>query len=183
MPRQRVRPLLASKSPILTPSRPQGIVQQWMRFVKPNFELYVDPQKKNADIMVPRGIENTTAIQMIVKHISRALQRKSAVHLEQLRSLGQEPDDTPLSNNVKILPQTPQLMGMHTIIHNNLTRREEFLFYFDRMATLLVEKALDHLDYAPTEITTKQEMRYVGCKLAGSGEVGFCLAPLKRMGC
>ena len=84
-------------------------------------------------------------------------------------------DDAPLSTNVKILPQTPQLMGMHTVIHNTLTDREEFLFYFDRMATLLVEKALDHLDYAPTEITTKQELAYVGCKLAGSGEVSLAL--------
>lgn len=142
-----------------------------MRFVKPNFELYVDPQKKNADIMVPRGIENTTAIQMIVKHISRALQRKSALHLETLRSLGQDPTDSPLSQNVKLLLQTPQLMGMHTVIHNRETGREAFLFYFDRMSTLLVEKALDHLDYAPMEITTKQELSYVGCKLAGSGEV------------
>ena len=148
-------------------------MQQWMRFVKPNFELYVDPQKKNADIMVPRGIENTTAIQMMVKHIQRALQRKSLEHLEQLRRLGQDPADTPLSSNVKILEQTPQLQGMHTIIHNRETKREEFIFYFDRLSTLLVEKALDHLDYAPTEITTKQNLSYMGCKLAGSGEVRF----------
>lgn len=33
-----------------------------MGFVKPNFELYVDPQRKNADILVPRGIDNVIAI-------------------------------------------------------------------------------------------------------------------------
>jgi uridine kinase len=43
-------------------SRIRGAIKQWMKFVKPNFELFVDPQKKNADIMVPRGIENITAI-------------------------------------------------------------------------------------------------------------------------
>ena len=30
--------------------------------VKPNFERYVEPQRKVADIIVPRGIENTVAI-------------------------------------------------------------------------------------------------------------------------
>ena len=40
----------------------QGAIKQWMTFVKPNFELFVDPQRKNADILVPRGIDNVIAI-------------------------------------------------------------------------------------------------------------------------
>jgi uridine kinase len=28
--------------------RVRGAIKQWMTFVKPNYELYVEPQKKNA---------------------------------------------------------------------------------------------------------------------------------------
>lgn len=40
----------------------EGCIKQWFAFVKPNFERYVEPQRKVADIIVPRGIENTVAI-------------------------------------------------------------------------------------------------------------------------
>jgi hypothetical protein len=32
----------------LTAVRLNGAIKQWMTFVKPNYELYVEPQKKNA---------------------------------------------------------------------------------------------------------------------------------------
>jgi hypothetical protein len=40
----------------------EGCIKQWFAFVKPNFERFVEPQRKVADIIVPRGIENTVAI-------------------------------------------------------------------------------------------------------------------------
>lgn len=40
----------------------EGCIKQWFAFVKPNFERYVEPQRKVADIIVPRGIENIVAI-------------------------------------------------------------------------------------------------------------------------
>lgn len=40
----------------------EGCIKQWFAFVKPNLEAYVEPQRKIADIIVPRGIENTVAI-------------------------------------------------------------------------------------------------------------------------
>jgi len=150
----------------------RGAIKQWMTFVKPNYELYVEPQKKNADIMVPRGIENTTAIQMVVKHIQRALAKKSSEHVTTLRKLnqGHEADD-PLSPNIKVLRETNQLKGMHTILHDRETSREDFVFYFDRVSTLLVEKAMDHLEHDSKEVVTPQETVYRGSKLAGTGEV------------
>lgn len=45
------------------------------------------------------------------------------------------------------------------------------MFYFDRVATLLIERAMDHLDYVVTDITTKQGHPYTGCQIAGSGKV------------
>lgn len=39
-----------------------GCVKQWFKWVKPNFHKFVAPQRDVADIIVPRGIENTVAI-------------------------------------------------------------------------------------------------------------------------
>lgn len=45
----------------------------------------------------------------------------------------------PLSNRIVFLPQTPQLRGMNTIIHDIETTSEDFIFYFDRLSALLIE--------------------------------------------
>lgn len=75
-----------------------------------------------------------------MKHIQRALQEKSKKHIQTLVELGEYKPDEPLSVNIDILPDTAQMKGMHTIIHNKETPREDFIFYFDRMSTLLVER-------------------------------------------
>ncbi|KAI5798482.1 uridine kinase family-domain-containing protein [Pyronema domesticum] len=144
-----------------------GAIKQWMSYVKPNYELYVEPQKRNADIMVPRGIENVTAIQMIIRHIQRALAKKSDEHVQAIRKAGRDELDAPLSENIKILSQSPQLQGMHTILHNRETSREDFVFYFDRMSTLLVEKAMDHIAHDVAEVQTPQGIPYSGYRLQG----------------
>lgn len=40
----------------------EGCIKQWFAYVKPNFEKYVEPQRKVADLIVPRGIENRVAL-------------------------------------------------------------------------------------------------------------------------
>jgi len=75
-----------------------------------------------------------------VKHIQRALQGKSKQHIQTLVELGEYMFDEPLSPNIDILQDKPQMKGMHTILHNQETSREDFIFYFDRISTLLVER-------------------------------------------
>ena len=77
---------------------------------------------------------------MVVKHIQRILNEKSQKHRADLRKLGQAVEDEPLSEHVLLLEQTPQLLGMGTILRNPESHREDFIFYFDRLATLLIEK-------------------------------------------
>jgi uridine kinase len=52
--------------------------------------------------------------------------------------------DTPVNNeipnNVTVLPPTNQIKGIHTILRNQETDRDEFIFYADRLAVLLMEK-------------------------------------------
>lgn len=72
--------------------------------------------------------------------MQRVLQEKSKKHQEDLQRLGKQAEDEPLSPNVLLLEQTKQIVGMSTIIQNPMTDEVDFLFYFDRLSTLLVEK-------------------------------------------
>jgi len=77
---------------------------------------------------------------MVVRHIERILREKSDKHRAELRKLGNEVIDEPLSENVLLLASTQQMRAMNTIIQDQDTSREDFIFYFDRLATLLVER-------------------------------------------
>lgn len=134
----------------------EGCIKQWFAFVKPNFQRYVEPQRNNAglsaavdlrnftkmtaDIIVPRGIENRVAIDMMVQHVKRLLHEKSKKHQYELERLGKQVEDEPLSPNVLLLKQTRQIIGINTIIQNPMTDLVDFIFYFDRLATILIER-------------------------------------------
>jgi uridine kinase len=77
---------------------------------------------------------------MVVQYIERTLTEKSKSHRAELKKLGQIAEDDPISPNVLTLVQTPQLRGMSTIIQDIDTSTEDFIFYFDRLTTLLVEQ-------------------------------------------
>lgn len=160
----------------------QGVIKQWFAFVKPNFERYVEPQQKVADIIVPRGIENRVAISrsfhlpsedlanhsaMVTQYIERKLVEKSSAHRSELRKLGISVESEPLSERVLLLEQTPQLKGMNTIIQDRDTPPEEFIFYFDRMATLLIEHAMNNLCYRESMIETTLGNKYSGLEQTG----------------
>jgi len=51
----------------------RSVVDQWQATVKPMHEKYVEPSKKNADIIVPEGGRNKVALELIVGHIQRHL--------------------------------------------------------------------------------------------------------------
>lgn len=77
---------------------------------------------------------------MVVEHIRRRLDEKSEKHsadLENLRKLAAEEE---LSPNVIVVEQTSQLKGMHTILQDPSTEQVDFVFYFDRLASLLIER-------------------------------------------
>jgi uridine kinase len=77
---------------------------------------------------------------MVIQYIKHKLIEKSTSHRAELRKLGQSSEDDPLSDKVLLLEQTPQLRGMSTIIQDVDTTAEDFIFYFDRLSTLLVEQ-------------------------------------------
>ncbi|KAG2468539.1 UCKL1 protein, partial [Polypterus senegalus] len=56
----------------------------------------------------------------------------------------------PLPTMLSVMESTPQVRGMHTIIRNKDTNRDEFIFYSKRLMRLLIEHALSFL---PLKIT------------------------------
>ena len=51
----------------------RSVVDQWQATVKPMHEKYVEPSKKNADIIVPEGGRNKVALELIIGAIQRHL--------------------------------------------------------------------------------------------------------------
>ena len=80
---------------------------------------------------------------MVSDRIHKTLQHKSKLHQLELKRLGKVAEDAPLSKNVRILQHTNQVRGINTILMNPELAREDFIFYFDRLVVMLVEKATD----------------------------------------
>ena len=77
---RRIRRDMASRGRDL-----DGILQQYEQFVKPSTEAFVLPTKSHADIVVPRGIENTVAIELIAQHINQVLVQREVEEEVELR--------------------------------------------------------------------------------------------------
>ena len=122
--------------------------------MKPVFQQYVEPQRELADLIVPRGMQNKMAIIMIVNQIKRILKDKSIRHNADLDKLGQQVEDEPLSRNIMMLDRKPQIQAIATILRNPLTSHTDFVFYLDRLAALLIEKALDCHNFLETRVRT-----------------------------
>jgi uridine kinase len=76
---------------------------------------------------------------MVVQFIQQKLLEKSKYHRAALTRLEQAAKAEPLSDRIIFLEQTPQLRGMNTILHDIDTSSEDFIFYFDRLSSLLIE--------------------------------------------
>ena len=46
-----------------------SVIEQYLTTVKPMHEAFVEPSKRNADIIVPNSGENTAAVEMLAHHI------------------------------------------------------------------------------------------------------------------
>lgn len=139
-----------------------GVLKLYNRFVKPSFDYYIAPSVIHADLIVPRGGDNQVAINLIVQHVHTQLQLRG-VKLRYVMSFSCEPFDEyssirsklmkfhmdqPLPQTLKILPETRQIKGIHTIIRNCETSRDEFIFYSKRLIRLLIEYALTLLPFS-----------------------------------
>nr|XP_039335472.1 uridine-cytidine kinase-like 1 isoform X4 [Saimiri boliviensis boliviensis] len=137
----------------------EGVIKQYNKFVKPAFDQYIQPTMRLADIVVPRGSGNTVAIDLIVQHVHSQLEERE---LSVRAALASAHQCHPLPRTLSVLKSTPQVRGMHTIIRDKETSRDEFIFYSKRLMRLLIEHALSFLPFQDCVVQTPQGQDYAG---------------------
>eukprot|EP01118_Nematostelium_gracile_P008637 TRINITY_DN2865_c0_g1_i1.p1 TRINITY_DN2865_c0_g1~~TRINITY_DN2865_c0_g1_i1.p1 ORF type:complete len:470 (+),score=123.85 TRINITY_DN2865_c0_g1_i1:40-1449(+) len=153
-----------------------GIINQYLRFVKPAFDDYIRPTMKYADLIIPRGVENRVAIEILVKSLKDKLLERG------LNSQQNWETSTVLSipPNVTVLQPSAQLNAMMTVLRDRSTERGDFVFYSDRINRLLFEQAFALLPSYPQIVTTPTLSEYSGIGLVPTEEV--CAVSVMRGG-
>ncbi|XP_017736783.1 PREDICTED: uridine-cytidine kinase-like 1 [Rhinopithecus bieti] len=150
----------------------EGVIKQYNKFVKPSFDQYIQPTMRLADIVVPRGSGNTVAIDLIVQHVHSQLEERE---LSVRAALASAHQCHPLPRTLSVLKSTPQVRGMHTIIRDKETSRDEFIFYSKRLMRLLIEHALSFLPFQDCVVRTPQGQDYAGKCYAGKQITGVSI--------
>lgn len=149
-----------------------GVLQQVERFVKPSFDNFIAPSMQMADIIIPRGGDNTVAIDLIARHIHKRLSDGlNGTSRASLAAAGVVNGVSKLMANgvaapppsLRMLKQTSQLRCLHTMMRNRETPRDEFVFYSHRIMRLLIEHALSLLPFEKCDVTTPLNKPYEGC--------------------
>ncbi|KAG1668146.1 hypothetical protein FOA52_005138 [Chlamydomonas sp. UWO 241] len=130
-----------------------GVISQYTRFVKPAFDTFIGPSKRCADLIIPwhGSASNLVAIDLITEHIRTKLQ---------------QPELRRFYPNLEVLPSNFQIRGMHTIIRDCTTSKNDFVFYADRLIRLVVEAGLGFLPFVEHTVTTPAGVKYVGVDFA-----------------
>jgi len=80
--------------------------------------------------------------------------------------------------NLYILKYTPQFKVLYTIIRDRNTRRNDFIFYADRIIRLLIEEGLNLLPIKPKKIVTPLGVSFRGTEFKGK----ICAISIIRAG-
>ncbi|XP_063515026.1 uridine-cytidine kinase-like 1 isoform X8 [Pongo pygmaeus] len=152
----------------------EGVIKQYNKFVKPSFDQYIQPTMRLADIVVPRGSGNTVAIDLIVQHMHSQLEEQRKLRWD-MAALASAHQCHPLPRTLSVLKSTPQVRGMHTIIRDKETSRDEFIFYSKRLMRLLIEHALSFLPFQDCVVQTPQGQDYAGKCYAGKQITGVSI--------
>merc|ERR1711991_807169 len=79
---------------------------------------------------------------------------------------------------VKVVNQTAQLKGIHTIIRDATCDRSDFVFQSDRLIRMVVEEALSFLPTVPKEVVTPTGSTYQGLQFQSK----ICAVSIPRSG-
>eukprot|EP01025_Chloroclados_australasicus_P067595 TRINITY_DN9356_c0_g1_i3.p2 TRINITY_DN9356_c0_g1~~TRINITY_DN9356_c0_g1_i3.p2 ORF type:complete len:489 (-),score=30.53 TRINITY_DN9356_c0_g1_i3:237-1703(-) len=130
----------------------KGVIEQYTKFVKPMFDRFVAPSRRHADVIIPwQNGHNLVAIDLITEHIRTKLQQHDLVRLY---------------NNLQLVPSNYQIRGMHTIMRDRNTNKNDFVFYADRLIRLVVEAGLGHLPFKRKDVITPTGRVFAGVEFA-----------------
>lgn len=160
-----------------------SVIAQYNKYVKPSFEYYIAPTMAYADIIVPRGGDNSIAIDLIVKLVHRELNVRGGKLRLDLAKPNHKAGE-PLPCSLHRIDDTKQIRFMHTIIRNRETARDDFIFYSNRLMRILIEHALSLLPFEDVIVNTTFNQQYEGkrhanAKVCGVSilRAGECLEP------
>jgi len=151
----------------------EGVLKQYSTMVKPSYSNYILPTMVHADIIVPRGGDNKVAIQLIVQHVNTQLLLRGFKVRETLAH--SEMQNQPMPNSLFLLPETPQIKGLHTFIRNANTSRDEFIFYSNRLIRLVIEYALSLMPFKKVTVDTPQGIIYSGKRMSSNRICGVSI--------
>lgn len=83
-----------------------GVIDQYLRFVKPSYDSHILPTSKFADVIVP-GMNNEISIELITSHIKRQLDERKVKIKEELWKSIDHSEGVP--DNLILMEQTTQL--------------------------------------------------------------------------
>jgi uridine kinase len=146
----------------------EGCLKQYHRYVKPSFDKYIQPTLCTADIVVPRGVNNTIAMGLLLDHVRKQMaDREIGIR----KTLSAKTITGALPDTVSVMEQTPQVVGMHTIIRNADVSREDFVFYSERLMRVLMEHANSFLPYS-TDVVRREGALFRAAKRLSKPVVG-----------
>jgi uridine kinase len=108
-------------------------------------------------VIIPRGIDNEPAIDLVMKLITRQL-----VILNETTEDNFDVKSIVTNPNLYILAPRPQVRYMNTIIRNKLTSRVDFAFFTERLSCLIIEFALSLLPFKERKVITPTGCEYLG---------------------
>lgn len=64
------------------------VLADYLRYVKPSYDDFVEPSKRKADVVIPRGPSNTVAVEMLADHVHDVLLERlelapASIHVRQ----------------------------------------------------------------------------------------------------
>uniref|UniRef100_A0AC34GRW4 Uridine kinase n=1 Tax=Panagrolaimus sp. ES5 TaxID=591445 RepID=A0AC34GRW4_9BILA len=102
-----------------------GVLDQYIRHVKPAFEQYIAPGAKVADVIIPRGGENLVAIDLIVRQVKTQLAARGYEASKPIQDWDNNAfEHLPMPQSLHIVKDTPQVKGLQTFIRNKDTPRQ-----------------------------------------------------------
>lgn len=92
---------------------PQGVIEQYLRFVKPAFDNHIHSTRRFADLIVP-GSSNEISIDVVTSHIHRQMSGVTRIREELFRTTAESSPSYGgeyggLPGSVTVMKQTPQL--------------------------------------------------------------------------
>jgi uridine kinase len=136
-----------------------GVLLQYERFVKPAFDEFVQPTMQYADIVVPRGVDNKVAIDLIASHVANKMreraEREGALALQRLSSPAIQLESETVPDTVTVLPRGSQhTLALVTSLRSAKTHRAKFVAFADRLIMKTFELALTKVPLVEATVKT-----------------------------